>query len=392
MTPAHLSTKTTAVIGAGPYGLSVAAHLRARAVPTLVFGEPMESWHMMPARMNLKSVWSASSLADPEGALSLDAFCRATGSVVAEPIPLDFFIRYARWFQEMAVPDIHRVSVECLRLQGNGFHLALSDGRAFTAARVVVAVGVRQFAFIPRFVLGLPKHAVSHTGEHIDFSRFRACRVAVIGAGQSALESAAILTDEGCSVEVIARGPILWINRVLYHRGGPVSRLLYPPTDVGPPGLNRLCGTPMLMRHLPTAVRMKIEKRAVRPAGAQWLRPRVEGKLPLTPFTEVVEAEPQGGGLRLRLSDGSSRDVDHLLLGTGYRPNAAEIPFLDPSMREMIVQRDGFPVLNQWLESSVPGLHFVGGLAGGTFGPICRFVAGARFSAQQVTQRAAELN
>jgi cation diffusion facilitator CzcD-associated flavoprotein CzcO len=392
MTPAHLSTKTTAVIGAGPYGLSVAAHLQARAVPTQVFGQPMESWHKMPARMKLKSVWSASSLAGPEGALSLDAFCDATGSVAEEPIPLAFFIRYAHWFQEMAVPEIDRVSVECLRAQGDGFHLALSDGRTLTAARVVVAVGVREFAFIPQFALGLPEHTVSHTGEHIDFSRFRDRRVAVIGAGQSALESAALLADEGADVEVIARGPILWINRALYHRGGPVRRLLYPPSDVGPPGLNWLCGAPMLMRQLPTAVRMQIERRAVRPAGAQWLRPRVEGKLPLTPFTEVVEAERNGGGLRLRLSDGSSREVDHLLMGTGYRPNAARIPFLDPSTSEMIYQRGGFPVLNQWFESSVPGLHFVGGLAGRTFGPICRFVAGARFTAQQVAQRAAELN
>src|SRR5260370_3411479 len=133
MTPAHLSTKTTAVIGAGPYGLSVAAHLRARAVPTLVFGEPMESWHMMPARMNLKSVWSASSLADPEGALSLDAFCRATGSVVSEPIPLDFLIRSGSWFQHISGADIHRVSGGCLPPQGKGFHPALSNRRALTA-------------------------------------------------------------------------------------------------------------------------------------------------------------------------------------------------------------------------------------------------------------------
>jgi thioredoxin reductase len=392
MTPTHLPGETTAVIGAGPYGLSIAAHLRARGVPTQVFGEPMESWHKMPSRMNLKSVWSASSLADPGGALSLDAYCRTTGSVAAEPISLAFFIRYAQWFQEHAVPDIDRASVQSLRTRGTGFELALSDGRAFPAARVVVAVGVRQFAFIPQFARGLPAHIASHTGEHVDFSRFRDCRVAVVGAGQSALESAAILADEGAHVEVIARGPVTWINRTLYHRGGPVSRLLYPPTDVGPPGLNWICGAPMLMRHLPTSVRMKIEKRAVRPAGAQWLRPRVEGKLPLTPFTEVLEAKPTGGALRLRLSDGSSRDVDHLLLGTGYRPNAGEILFLDPTMRDMIDQRDGFPVLNQWFESSVPGLHFVGGLAGRTFGPICRFVVGARITAHQVAQRAAELN
>ncbi len=384
--------KTTAVIGAGPYGLSVAAHLRARGVPTHVVGEPMESWQRMPARMALKSVWSASSLADPDGAFSLDRYCRTTGAVATEPIPLPYFMDYARWFQEHAVPEVDRVRVRCLQLKGNSFQLLLSDGRTFTAGRVVVAIGVRQFAFVPQFAHRLPPHLASHSGEHIDFSRFRDCRVAVVGSGQSALESAAILTEEGAHVELIARGPVHWINRSLYHHGGPVRHLLYPPTDVGPPGLNWLCAAPMLMRTLPVGVRMRIQRRAVRPAGAQWLRGRVEGKLPITAFTHVLGAEPYGDGLRLCLSDGTSRDVDHVLLGTGYRPKVREIPFVDPTLREQVSQRDGFPVLNQWFESSVPGLHFVGGLAGRTFGPICSFVAGARVTAQQVARRATELN
>ncbi len=367
---AKLPSKTTAVIGAGPYGLSIAAHLRARGVPTQVFGEPLESWQAMPARMNLKSVWSASSLSDPEGAFSLDKFCRATGSSPAEPIPLAFFLKYAEWFRAHSVPDIDRVFVQCLRRQGSEFEVTLSDGRAVDAARVVVAVGVRQFAFVPEFARGLPVELASHSGEHIDFSRFRDSRVAVIGAGQSALESAAILDDEGAHVEVIARGPVHWINRTLYHRGGLMRTLLYPPTDVGPPGLNWLCGAPMLMRRLPVG----------------------EGKVPVTAFTEVVETTLGTAGLRLRLSDGTSREVDHLLLGTGYRPNVGQIPFLDSSVRENLHQRDGFPVLDEWFESSVPGLHFVGGLAGRTFGPICRFVAGAHISAQRVARRAAELN
>ncbi|TMF46513.1 MAG: NAD(P)/FAD-dependent oxidoreductase [Chloroflexi bacterium] len=389
---AKLPSKTTAVIGAGPYGLSIAAHLRARGVPTHVFGEPLESWQAMPARMNLKSVWSASSLSDPEGAFSLDKFCRATGSSPAEPIPLAFFLKYADWFREHGVAEIDRVLVQCVRRQGSEFELMLSDGRAVDAARVVVAVGVRQFAFIPEFARGLPVQLASHSGEHIDFSRFRDCRVAVIGAGQSALESAAILHDEGARVEVIARGPVHWINRTLYHRGGLMRTLLYPPTDVGPPGLNWLCGAPMLMRRLPVGLRKRIETRAVRPAGAGWLRPRVEGKIPVTAFTEVLETTLGTGGLRLRLSDGTSREVDHLLLGTGYRPDVGQIPFLDSSVREKLDQHDGFPVLDEWFESSVAGLHFVGGLAGRTFGPICRFVAGAHISAQRVARRAAELN
>src|SRR5712664_1571632 len=176
MTRAESPTNTTAVIGAGPYGLSVAAHLQGRGVPAKVFGEPMESWQKMPARMALKSVWSASSLADPNGAFSLERYCRTTGAFATEPIPLPFFLDYARWFQEQVGQNVDRVYVRCLRLRGGGFQLALSDGREFAAARVVVAVGVRQFAFMPQFARGLPRQLVSHSGDHVDFRQCRSGR------------------------------------------------------------------------------------------------------------------------------------------------------------------------------------------------------------------------
>jgi FAD-dependent urate hydroxylase len=392
MTPASIRSQTVAVIGAGPYGLSVAAHLRARRVPTVVFGEPMESWQKMPARMSLKSVWSASSLADPDGAFSLDRYCQRTGNAATEPIPLAFFIEYARWFQEHAVPDVDRARVTRLALREQAFHLELSDGRELRAAKVVVAIGIRQSAYLPAFARDLPGHLVSHTGDHADLACFRDRRVAVVGAGQSALETAAILKEEGAEVEVIARGPVIWINRALYERGGSVRRILYPASDVGPPGLNWLCAAPLLMSRMPVKVRQMIEARAVRPAGAQWLRPRVEGKIPITAHTKVLRVVPSGQGLRMHLGDGTQRDIDFLMLGTGYRPNVRLIPFLDPGLLGQLSQRDGFPVLNHGFESSVLGLHFVGGLAGRTFGPICRFVAGARATAQQVGRRAAELN
>jgi len=392
MTHGLSPSNTTAVIGAGPYGLSIAAHLHELKVPTHVFGEPMESWRKMPARMFLKSVWSASSLADPDGAQSLDAFLEVKGVPPPAPIPLDFFIDYATWFQEQAVPDIDHARVTHLSHGTDGFRLKVSDGRELSADTVVVAVGVRQFAHLPEFARDLPRHLASHTGDHVDFSGFRGCRVAVVGAGQSALESAAILRDEGAEVEVISRGPVHWISRTLYSHGGPVRHLLYPPTDVGPPVLNWLCAAPLLMSRLPVQVRQKIEERAVRPAGANWLRARVDGRLPVTTFTQVLDASPSNQGVRLTLSDGTFRQVDHLMLGTGYKPHIGQLDFLDPSLRELVRTRDGYPVLNPWFESSVPGLHFAGGLAGRTFGPICRFVAGARISAQQIARRAAGLN
>jgi FAD-dependent urate hydroxylase len=381
--------QTTAVIGAGPYGLSVAAYLRRARIPSRVFGMPMEFWRNMPSEMHLKSVWSASSLADTDGAFSLDRYCEAKQLAPVEPIPLSFFIDYSQWFQQHAVGEVEPAYVTRLSRRERLFHLEISDGSEVSAGRVVVAIGISRFANLPAFSRGLPPQLASHTGANTDYARFRGCRVMVVGAGQSGLETAAFLLEAGAQVELITRGPVRWISRRFYGHGGLAQRLLYPPTDVGPPGLNWLCGAPLVMRKLPSGLRRRIGARAVRPAGAQWLRARVEGKIPTRPWTQIVGAEPGGAGLRLRLSDGTKRDVEHLFLGTGYRPDLAEVPFIDPTLRDQVRQRDGLPELDDSFESSVAGLHFVGGLAGWSFGPICRFVAGARAAARQVARRAA---
>jgi cation diffusion facilitator CzcD-associated flavoprotein CzcO len=383
-------TYQVAVIGAGPYGLSVAAYLPE--AETAVLGEPMGSWRAMPEGMYLKSVWTASSLADPARSYSLDAFAGERGISPREPIPLDFFIEYGEWFQRHAGPRVDPAQVRRLSLADRNFRLELSDGRELVAENVVVATGIRAFARVPELAKDLPPLLTSHTGDHRCLSRFRGCTVAVVGAGQSSLETAAILDQEGARVEIISRKPVLWIKRVLYGHGSPISRLLYPPTDVGPPGLNWLNAAPLLMKRLPDGVRGRIEVRSIRPAGAQWLRSRVEGRIPITEGVEIVAARPEGSGLRLTLSDGAVREVDHLIFGTGYRPDIGKVEFLDPTLRTRIAAIDGFPVLNEWFESSVAGLHFVGGLAGRTFGPICRFVAGAQIAARQVSRRIRDLN
>ena len=62
------------VIGAGPYGLSIATHLRAQQLSFRIFGEPMASWrHHMPQGMSLKSEGFASDLYDPRAPLHTPA-------------------------------------------------------------------------------------------------------------------------------------------------------------------------------------------------------------------------------------------------------------------------------------------------------------------------------
>ncbi|HZV49981.1 MAG TPA: FAD-dependent oxidoreductase [Candidatus Dormibacteraeota bacterium] len=379
---------TTVVVGAGPYGLSVAAHLRAHRLPVLLFGRPMELWRRMPAGMCLKSSWSASSLSDPARAYSLDRYAAATGAGRQDPIPLGFFCDYARWFQERAVPPVDEGRVTCLRRAPDGFHLELADGRTVEAGRVVIAVGISRFARIPEFARGLPPEVASHTSECLDLGRYRDREVAVVGAGQSALEWAALLHEAGAHVQLIVRQPIAWVDRRLYQLHPVVRELLYAPSDVGPAGVSRVVDRQLLVRRLPTRLRRALTVRSVRPAGATWLRPRVEGVIDTTQGVEIRTAEPVGRRLRLGLDDGSIREVDHLVLGTGFVPDVNRLDFLAPDLRTRVAVDGRLPVLDRWFESSVPGLHFVGALAERDFGPLCRFVAGADTAARQVARRA----
>jgi len=382
--------KTTAVvIGAGPYGLSVAAHLKAHNIPTRIFGKPMDFWEHMPANMYLKSKWSAASLSAPDGKYKLDHYAAAIHSHEQKPIPLAFFLDYCRWFQEQTGLETDPTYVQSLVRDGEHFHIELADGRTLEASHVVVAAGIVPFANIPPFALDLPETLASHTQEHTDLTPFKGRNVAVVGSGQSALEYAALLHEAGATVEVIARGSIIWINRKLYERVGPLKHIFYPPSDVGPAGLSWVVAFPTLFSHLPDQTRYTIDKRSVRPSGSQWLRPRVVGKVRLTPNTEIMEAIPQGDGLHCKLSDGTARDIDYLFLGTGYKASIERFNFIDPSLRDQIRQQDGYPLQNTSFESSVPHLYFAGAIAGFTFGPICRFIAGSDAAAHQISRHVA---
>ncbi len=381
----------TAVIGAGPYGLSVAAHLRARDLPMLIFGRPMEFWRNMPPKMYLKSSWSALSIADPAGAYSLKRYSRQTGVCKQEPVPLRVFLDYSEWFQKQAVPDIDQTYVKFLTSDGQGFHLDLADGRSVKARKVVIATGIAAYAHIPENLAHLPPALLTHSQDHKDFSDFKGKSVIVVGSGQSALEAAALLYEAGVAVELIARGPIVWIDRRLYYFTGPAKRIFYPPSDVGPPGVNWLVANPLLYRRFSDKMRVSLDTRAVQPAGARWLRPRIEGRVPLTSNTLIAQAEEVGQRVRVRLSDGTARTVDHIVLGTGYRADIHALRFIDPTLLNQVQEHHGSPLLNKWFESSVPHLHFVGATAGYVFGPLCCFVVGAKVPARQIAHHAATM-
>ena len=324
------SDARVAVIGAGPYGLAAAAFLDRAGISVHMIGRPMEFWRtQMPHGMLLRSRWRSSHIADPGRGLTLDVFERERGAKLAAPIPIEDFIAYGEWYQRRVVPEPDQRRVELLERANGGFALGLDDGETIAASHVVVATGLREFASRPEPLAGLPGDVVSHSADHVDFASFTGKSVLVIGGGQSALESAALLCEAGAEVEVLARrAAIKWLQPDnAPGLGARVNRLILPPTDVGGRVTGWIAAAPDLYRGVPDELQPTVYRRVAGPAGADWLRPRLESAT-LTMERTVVRADA-GDGVEVELDDGSTRSVDHVLMATGFDVDMASLSFLD---------------------------------------------------------------
>jgi|GraSoi_2013_60cm_1033757.scaffolds.fasta_scaffold00100_2 hypothetical protein len=378
-----------AIIGAGPYGLSATAHLRAiKGLDVHAFGEPMSFWQRnMPVGMLLRSGWAASHIPDPNQLLTLEAYRAASRNHFSTPVPLDRFVDYGLWYQRQAAPDLDQRKIARVEADAKGFRLTLEIGEAVLARRVVVAAGIGSFAWRPPQFAALPNSLASHTSEHRDFRRFAGKQVLVIGSGQSALESAALLYESGAEVEVVARAPqINWlgglVSRTIQHGlGSRVSKLLYAPTDVGPAGISQIVARPDLVRRFPRQAQDWLRKRSIRPAGARWLVSRLRN-VPIKLGRSIISASPLGERVRVRLDDGSDRTFDHVFLGTGYRVDVSKYEFFAPELAKSINRFQGYPRLSEGFETSVPKLHILGAPAVWSFGPLMQFVVGTHYASR----------
>lgn len=376
------------IIGAGPYGLSAAVHLRSKGISVRVFGEPMEFWgSKMPEGMLLRSPRVASNLSDPGNVFTLDAYEQASKIEPCAPLPLDTFVAYGRWFRHQLGEDVDTRTVTSVHRDNTGFRVILADGTEFRATRVVVAAGIGQFKKKPLVFETLPSAKVSHCYDGRSVHKFAKQRVAVIGAGQSALESAALLHEAGAAVELIVRRPELrWIGQHQWlHHMGPISSMLYSSHDVGPAGISRFVAYPRLNALIPLKLRDKIRTRAVKPGGSRWLPDRLKNVKTAT-GRNVRKAAMVGDEVALTLDDGTERRVDHVLLGTGYRVDISAYEFLPKQLVRDIQQFDGYPKLTRGFECSVPGLRFVGATAARSFGPLLYFVAGTEFASRELVR------
>jgi hypothetical protein len=380
-----------AIVGAGPYGLSLASHLRARGVEFRIFGSPMETWRNMPKGIALKSFDFATNIYAPVPNYSFVEYCRARGIDSRQPVAMTTFTGYGLWAQGELVPEVEAVLVRTLARTGNGFVVELSTGERVLANRIVVAVGLGYFERLPDVIADLPRDVASHTSWHADYVEFAGREVTVIGAGQSAIEAAALLHEAGASVQMIVRGEGIWFAEEMADRRSLRARFMNPQSVVGPGRVNWVLEHfPTLIHYAPEHRRVRFTRRHLGPFGTWWLRDRVVGQFPIHFRTAIVGARQvdRRAALRICGPNGESELLtDHVVAGTGYEVDLGRLPFLVGELLEAIDRVELAPRLNRHFESSVPGMFFVGPAAALSFGPLMRFVCGAAFAAPTVAKR-----
>jgi thioredoxin reductase len=386
-------TTPVAIVGAGPYGLSLAAHLAKHGVPFRIFGPPMQVWQeQMPKGMQLKSDGFASDLYDPDRNYPIRKFCAEQGIAYNDwgiPVRLDTFVKYGHAFQKKHVPMLETIPVVNVSKTADGFEVSLENGERVAAHSVVMATGISFYDYVPESLAGLPAELCTHSHAHSDVSRFRGKRVAVIGGGASATDLAAELHDAGAAVTVVTR------NQLEFHlppSGKPRSlwqRLTKPNLGLGPSFRNSVyIAFPGIFCHLPKALRHKVVARALGPSGGWFIKDRVIGKVTVHVGYSIEAVQADQGVVKLQLVDRNggrlALEADHVIACTGYRPAVSRMKLIDPQLQSELRCEGPTPRLSRKFESSVPGLYFIGVTAANTFGPVMRFALGAGYAAPTV--------
>lgn len=384
------------LIGAGPYALSISAHLSAANIDHQVFGTPMEAWRKhMPPGMMLKSYGESSNLADPSGAFSLETFSQQAGIPYHRsqvPVSRESFIEYGCAFQKRLVPHVTEQRLVEHVVRGRLHELRFDNGDIVIARNVIMAIGAVPFASIPPAFDHLPSELVSHSSAYGPLEHLRTREVTIVGGGSSALDIAALLSGLGGKITLLLR------NRVVHFQSPPPTRqsllhkILVPDANgLGDGWLLRLCAnSPQVIHKLPDRARRAIVANTLGPAGGYFVKDPVRSKVAVLTDRRIVSAADSNGRVRLSTVDSHGKseivECDHVIAATGYRVDLHQLAFLPKDVLNRLRMMDNIPVLSSSFETSIPGLFFVGLTSARSFGPVMRFLVGAPYSARRITK------
>jgi cation diffusion facilitator CzcD-associated flavoprotein CzcO len=382
-----------AIVGSGPYGLSLAAHLNPLGVDYRIFGPCMEAWDKhMPPGMFLKSDGFASDLFAPGNGYKLSQYCSENGieyEAVGLPVKRTTFVDYGKEFRRRHVPKLEETMIVRISQIPGGFELETAEGERVEARRVALAVGISHFPYLPKVLSGLPRTAVSHTFDHGPFDAFKGKKVLVIGGGASAVNASVALNEAGAQTELMAR-----TKKINFHDQSSdwrpwLDRVTNPRSVIGLGWRSKLAvDLPLLFHAMPERLRHRVVARHLGPAPGWFSRPGFEGFVLPHLGCQLEEVTEAGSQVRVKYrdADGVSREmlVDHVIGGTGFKPHLKSLKFIDPALAAQVRTADETPVLDSNFRSSVEGLYMTGLASANNFGPMCRFACGAKFTSKRL--------
>jgi thioredoxin reductase len=349
------------IIGAGPYGISLASYAVRNGLSYKLLGYPMDFWkNQMPQNMFIRTPYELVRFPDPKNELSIHHFAKETGATPSDPLPRPVFVDYAFWYAQKTGVQFTPEWVNSVTKEHDYFVVKTEENNIYKTKNVIIATGIQEFKYVPEIFQNIALHLVSHTTGYTTFEQFKDKDVIVIGSGQSAWEASALLHEANSNVQLI------------YRKEHPV----YGGSKSGEVIL-RFIGN--IFYKLPQMLKKKLWNIASETVPiARFLRPYVEGKVFEISGTKVESVIAHNEKVHLKLSNGEEKIADHVIVASGFKINLDKVPFIY-DLKNQIIREEGqvqFPKLNQNFESSIKGLYFAGPLSSHSHGPTFRFILG----------------